>query len=388
MNTGNSIRFVAVALMMFATQGCDRKDPPSPQGPAPGNDVTAKLGLVYSATGELAAFGKPVHDAVVQAVEEINAAGGMGGQKLELVAVDDGSEPARARDAMEKLITSSKPIAIIGPTSSSATRLTADVAQKHGVVQITPTGHDVDLASLPNTFILFPTVEQVAEKLAEFAATRFKAKKVVTISPKNEWGEQSNKALQSGLEKLGSQLVASEPFAEGDTEFAGAVKRALAHKPDVVIYPGYYDRETLALTKEIVANPAARDIIIIISGATCELLLRDPILENEAFRKNIFIVEESGGFVTPNGEQSKFQQAFRDRNQYRPNAYAAAAHAAVTAIAQAHAANAGDVGAALRAGRVETVFGPVQFDSSSGLNQSAVVALTQANAEHELVMVQ
>jgi branched-chain amino acid transport system substrate-binding protein len=351
---------------------------------------TIKIGVVLSETGRFAPFGEPVGEGLRMAKDELDAKGGSTGRKFELVFEDDHSDAQLAAKAFEKLASADKVMAVIGPTSTDATRATASLAEKFGVIQITPTAHDSDLANLPNTFVLFPTVEQTSARAAKIAVERFKAKKVAVINPGNSWGERSTESLKRGLGAAGAELVSAETFKEGESDFGPMLQTIARTTPQVVIYPGYYDTETLAITKAVVANSAFRDIIIIIIGAVCRDLLDHPILEDEAIRKNLFIIDEGGAFEIPgNAQSTAFHRSFRERFSHAPSAYAAASHAALFAVTTAieSASDTGQLAAAMRSLKTETAFGQLDF-AGTGLNQGAVIELLRPDANRQLNVVQ
>lgn len=349
-------------------------------------EETVKIGVIHSATGTLAPFGEPVGQGLQLALEEINAAGGVKGKKVELVIEDDGSDPQRAVKAFEKLASTDKVVAIIGPTSADATRATAPLAQRFGIVQVTPTAHEADLADLPNTFVMFPTVEQVSERVAKTIAGKFKAKKVAIINPANKWGEQSTAAMRRSLTEAGAQVVAAETFQEGSEDFNTTLAKIKRSAPQVLVYPGYYDKETLALTKAVVSQAAYRDIIIIIVGAACRELLRDPLLDNERFRRNIYIVDEGGAFAIPGNERSAaFRKGFLAKFNDAPSTYAAASHAALFAVKDALETGA-PLTESLKSVKSNTAFGEVAF--ANGLNRGAAIEFLQPAADKQLQVIQ
>ena len=88
-----------------------------------------KLGEVDPLTGGVSQFGIGCHQGFVLAFEQINAEGGILGQKIELVTEDDQSKPGQSATAVRKLITQDKVLAILGDATSSATLEAAPIAQ-------------------------------------------------------------------------------------------------------------------------------------------------------------------------------------------------------------------------------------------------------------------
>src|SRR5882672_6971389 len=90
---------------------------------------TIKVGEYASLTGKEAGFGQTSHHGVVLAIEEINAAGGVLGKKLELVVEDNQTKPGESATVAKKLLSRDKVIALIGEVSSTRSLEVAPIAQ-------------------------------------------------------------------------------------------------------------------------------------------------------------------------------------------------------------------------------------------------------------------
>src|SRR5882724_6264232 len=104
-----------------------------------------RIGAIDPLTGPFAAYGEPVRDGMLMAVDEVNAIGGIGGRKLELILEDDGGDPKLAVNAFTKLATISKVPVTIGPLSSGASMATAPLADRYRVVQLSTLAGTIDL---------------------------------------------------------------------------------------------------------------------------------------------------------------------------------------------------------------------------------------------------
>src|SRR5437763_13701233 len=87
------------------------------------------VGEYGSLTGSEATFGQSTHNGITLAFDEINAAGGIGGRKLRVIAEDDQSKAEEAANAVSKLIASDNVKAIIGEVASSNTLAAAPICQ-------------------------------------------------------------------------------------------------------------------------------------------------------------------------------------------------------------------------------------------------------------------
>src|SRR5581483_9926450 len=97
-----------------------------------------KIGEYASLTGKEAAFGQSSHKGTVLAIEEINAAGGVLGRKIDLVTEDDQSKPGEPSTAVRKLIARDKVVAILGEVASSRSLEAAPVCEASRIPMISP----------------------------------------------------------------------------------------------------------------------------------------------------------------------------------------------------------------------------------------------------------
>ena len=116
------------ALGMSMLAGCA-----AGQGAVPAASDTIKIGLNYELSGAVATYGQDSVKGVQMAVDEINAAGGIKGKKIQLVQYDTKSDPAQATTLATKLMTQDKVVTVIGPATSGSFMATIPVANKNQV---------------------------------------------------------------------------------------------------------------------------------------------------------------------------------------------------------------------------------------------------------------
>src|SRR5499427_9551358 len=96
-----------------------------------------KIGVVGPITGQYAAFGEQMVKGATMAVDEINAAGGVNGQKLELLVGDDACDPKQATAVANKMV-SDKVVFVAGHYCSSSSIPASEIYKEGKVLQITP----------------------------------------------------------------------------------------------------------------------------------------------------------------------------------------------------------------------------------------------------------
>ena len=115
-----------IVLTMTLITGCG--------GGSTKNDDVIKIGINYELTGEVASYGQASVDGIELAIEEINAAGGINGKKIEAVKYDNKSDKSQATTLATKLMTQDKVVAVLGPATSGAFKATIPEAIKNKVV--------------------------------------------------------------------------------------------------------------------------------------------------------------------------------------------------------------------------------------------------------------
>ena len=113
------------ALLVSLTVACERKP-----GTAAGDTATGDIvvGMYGSLTGDGASFGQSSREGTELAVDEVNSAGGLlGGRKIKLLVEDDQSKPEEASNAVTKLVTQDKVVAVLGEVASRRSLAAAPV---------------------------------------------------------------------------------------------------------------------------------------------------------------------------------------------------------------------------------------------------------------------
>ena len=128
---------VSFAALCLGLTGCKPK----------GGD-TIKIGEYASLTGKEATFGTSSHEGTALAIEEINAAGGVLGKKLELLTEDDQSKAGEPANAVNKLISKDGVVAVLGEVASSRSLEAGPICQQSGIPMISPASTGIFAASI------------------------------------------------------------------------------------------------------------------------------------------------------------------------------------------------------------------------------------------------
>jgi branched-chain amino acid transport system substrate-binding protein len=197
-------------------------------GPA---QADIKIGVVLALTGPNASLGVPYRKGVELLPKEI------AGEKVQLIFLDDASDPSAAVKNAQKLIADDNIDILIGGSNTPASQAMAAVTSKAGVQQVAlaPAGHAADknnwLISMPQPANLW------AAALVKDMVKR-KVKTVAYIGFSDPWGDIAYNGLKDAADKAGLQVVTNERYARADTSVAGQVLKIVAAKPDAVLVGG------------------------------------------------------------------------------------------------------------------------------------------------------
>src|ERR1700730_17126851 len=215
--------------------------------PLIGATATIKVGEVDPLTGGVSQFGIGCHQGYVLAFEQINAAGGILGQKIELVTEDDQSKPGQSATVVRKLITEDKVVAILGDATSSATLESAPIAQADKIPMITPTATNPRITEVGDFIFRVCFLDEFQGRvLARFAREKLKAERIFTLTDvKQDYSVDLLKFFKDEFTKLGGAIVGEQSYSSGDIDFRAQLTPIRGSKPDAVYVPGYYQEVAL-----------------------------------------------------------------------------------------------------------------------------------------------
>lgn len=200
------------------------------------------VGFYGSLTGATATFGQSGKNGSTLAFDEINAAGGVLGDRLALRPEDDRGEPAEAATAVSKLIARDHVVALIGEAASSRTLAAAPIAQKNEIPMVTPSSTNPQVTKVGTyVFRMCFTDDFQGAMLARFAAEDLKAKTALLLTDvRNDYSVGLGTAFRRAFEARGGRIVGEQRYAEGDTDFSAQLTQMRDMPADVLFVPGYY----------------------------------------------------------------------------------------------------------------------------------------------------
>jgi branched-chain amino acid transport system substrate-binding protein len=205
------------------------------------------IGEFSSLTGTTATFGQSTHRGLLMAVEEVNNSGGVLGKKIKLLTEDDQSKPEEAAMAVTKLISRDGVKAIIGEVSSSRSLAAAPICQANGVPMVSNASTNPEVTKKGDYIFRVCYIDPFqGEVMAKFVTNSLGLKKVAILKDvKNDYSIGLAQFFEENFVKLGGQVVATQAYSEGDTDFKAQLTALKAANPEAIIVPGYYTEAAL-----------------------------------------------------------------------------------------------------------------------------------------------
>ena len=194
---------------------------------------TLKMGTFFSLSGPASLFGPTQTACTALAVDQINAAGGILGKEVEIVAGDGGLSPAEAAQAAIRMTIQDKVDFIVG-SHNSAVRQSIIAAIKGRVPYIyTPLYEGGECA--PNTYVTADTPQQQVRPALTSLHDMHGIRKVYLIGNDYVWPQKLNERAKEYIAAFGGEIVGEEyaPLGPGN-KFDDAVTRIKAAGPDLV----------------------------------------------------------------------------------------------------------------------------------------------------------
>jgi branched-chain amino acid transport system substrate-binding protein len=206
-----------------------------------------KVGEVASLTGKEAAFGQSSHKGTVLAIEELNAAGGVLGEKIDLITEDNGSKSGESVTAAKKLIARDKVVALLGEVASSRSLEMAPVAQAFRIPMISPSSTDPKVTQIgPYVFRVCFVDKFQGAAIAKFARQTLKVDRVALLSSvSSAYSVGLAKYFREAFVASGGNIAIEQKFSEGDKDFNAQLTAIKAANVQAICVPAYYTEAAL-----------------------------------------------------------------------------------------------------------------------------------------------
>lgn len=242
-------KFLTGVLVLAAMTGCTRKnqDAGSAQPGASASVAETTTGDILvghygSMTGTEATFGISTDEGIRMAFEEKNKAGGLKGRQMKLITMDDAGKPEEAVAVVNRMITDSKVVAVLGEVASSRSLAAAPIAQKAGIPMISPSSTNVQVTEVGDYIFRVCFIDPFqGTVMAKFARENLKAKKVAILRDvKSDYSVGLANYFAKTFKELGGEIITDESYQAGEMDFRAQLTQIRSKKPDAIYIPGYY----------------------------------------------------------------------------------------------------------------------------------------------------
>jgi branched-chain amino acid transport system substrate-binding protein len=196
----------------------------------------------------LAAYGDNIKAGVSLKLKEINDAGGINGQKVELVWGDDLCEPKDAGTVGSKFAADKTIVAVIGHLCSSATLAAMPIYVRAGLAAISPTSTNPTIGDVGKGWFFRNcyTDDFQGKYLANYVVPKLLGKKTVAIFyENNDYAIGLKDSFMAGAKDAGVKVTGAEAYMKGTTDFTPQLTKLLRDKPDTIFLCGYHPEGAL-----------------------------------------------------------------------------------------------------------------------------------------------
>jgi len=346
-------------------------------GQAAAQPTELKIGFCGALSGRAQAYGRSVKQGTELAVQRINAAGGIRGLSLVLVALDDEQTETVTSERVTALVYTHQCQAIIGTTDSGCTHVAARICLKAKVPLLATVATDPTLTRLANPYVFRNLADDLIQgrALVDYLARQRNLRRFAIAHVNTRYGRGGARVVETAARLLNSPVVKRWSFETGQTDFNAIVAELRSLRPDGLVIWGLY-AEGAALTRAI------RD-----GGLTVPIFGPDGlaaaafIAQAGVAADRVVVTYPFDPGRTDDPLVADFVRAFTDAYGTPPDSFAAHAYDAVYQIAEA-ARSTGLDGPAIRDGLARMrdfhgVTGVFSFDASGNSTLPVFLAVVE-----------
>jgi branched-chain amino acid transport system substrate-binding protein len=215
---------------------------------------TVKIGLMAPLTGAWASEGQDMQQIVELLADEINMAGGINGQKIEIVTEDDGGDPRTAALAAQRLSTQGL-VAVIGTYGSAVTEASQGIYDEAGLIQVANGSTAIRLSEKGLKYFMRTCPRDDEQGLVAYKVLKSGGYKSIAILHDNSsYAKGLADEAKALLEKDGANIVFYEALTPKENDYSAILTKMKAANPDVVFFTGYYGEAGLLLRQKMEMN--------------------------------------------------------------------------------------------------------------------------------------
>jgi branched-chain amino acid transport system substrate-binding protein len=299
---------------------------------------TIKIGGLLETSGPIASLGQPGLDGAMLAVEQINAKGGIGGKKLELVNLNTEGDNTKAVTAAKRLLEQNDVVALVGPMNSGSSYAIIDTVQKASTAMISNGGsRGIVLPPQDKKWIfLSPLTDVLVQSVMMADMKRRGVKNVALLNADSPFGTSGREQLEKNAASFGITIVAQQAYGNDDKDMTPQLTKIRSANPDAVVIwatgpgqaIGVKNYRQLGLTVPLYLSHAANDFnfLRLAGGAADDILIPS---------SKIYVIDSLKETDPQKIGLSSFVRDYQAKYGKPPATFAGNAYDAVNMIAEA-----------------------------------------------------
>ncbi len=196
---------------------------------------TIKVGAILAVTGPASFLGAPEAKTIEMLVEDINAKGGLGGSKIELVIKDSGASPEKAISFAKQLIEEEKVFAIIGPSTSGETMAIKNIAEEGKTILISCAAAEVIVNPVAKYVFKTPQMDKHAVIRIFEQMKKMGIKKIGVLSSNTGFGKAGKEQIEKLAPEHGIQIAVNEVYDKAATDLTAEVTKVKAANVQAIV---------------------------------------------------------------------------------------------------------------------------------------------------------
>ncbi len=294
-----------------------------------GSQADIKVGCALPMTGGIAFVGEAMMQGIKIALDEINGAGGINGEKIVLQLEDTKSDPKEANNAVAKLLEVDNIKIIYGPARSGSVLASKPLVAKAGAVLLTSVSTHPDVPGADQGVFRTCPSDAAQGVVGAKLAQELGLKKVATLFENSDYGKGLSDVFAMEAKALGIDVPVAEKFASQDQDFRTQLTKIKGQKAD-----GLYVVAT-SETPEIYKQAALLKLNATIIGA--EGTMDPKLLERGGeYMEGTYATSPPFWEESPDPTAQKFIKAFKDKySGEAPRMFAAQGYDGMIALAEA-----------------------------------------------------
>jgi branched-chain amino acid transport system substrate-binding protein len=360
-----------------------------PAGAAGEKSVT--IGINLPLTGADAHDAELIKDGALLAIEEANEQGGVGGYKINVIVLDDGTatagqyDPAQAATNARKMVSDSSVVAAIGPQMSGSGKAMSPILSQGNLAIVTPASTNPDITDPKyagqyrpaGKAIYFRTVTTDAfqgPNMANYFADTLKVKSLYVLDDSGAYGVGIADAFQRQAEKRGIKVLGRDQLNPKESDYSTVLTKIKSLNPDALYYGGVAQAGVKVVKQSY-------DILPKLIKAGGDGVYGAEILKGGSFpAAEGWYATIAAPNVLDNPDAKPFVEKFAKKYGQQPENYSITAYDAALVIldsikrvaASGKEVNRANVRDAIQEARVKTLQGEISFDQNGDITSKVI----------------